>query len=588
MKRLSLAVCVLLLAVNAMADTQAYMRREAWGEKNYPAAPHIVEQASFEPAITLSAEGAFDQLEAIHQWNAAGHLPARGGFVREIPDVMTVMVGSGVASKSASALGRGVVATTDHGTTVWGTSVRVLGAERLRLRLDNVKLPVGTTLWVYGNNGRTIAFDSDLIDVNGGLWTPTVAGNTVHLEMELPATSESQSASFSIHRLIQLLPLSTANVIGTPNDDASCLIDANCVTSTDFSGIETARHAIAHLEIPAGNGFVSLCTGGLLADTKQSGIPYLLTAAHCFGDDMNPAAHPDQVSGLQAYFEFRTASCNSTASDFLTPVTGATLLAGSPTADYAFFKLNSIPANRGFLGWTSAAVAPGTSLFRISHPAPDAKGGMPQPQVFTQTQAISGGPICQGLDRVTFLYEQLIRGATYGGSSGSPVMNANTQVVGQLNGKCGPTPKDGCDASNSTTDGAFAPQFDSVYKQFLQPATTGTCTPSSTTICLSGGRFAVSVKFRNNAPLQDATAIKYTDASGLFWFFGPDNIEILMKILNGCGLNSRYWVFTAATTNVEYHMTVVDTKTGTTKTYDTTAGPPAPAVTDTGAFATCP
>src|SRR5205085_10645062 len=107
-----------------------------------------------------------------------------------------------------------------------------------------------------------------------------------------------------------------------------------------------------------------------------------------------------------------------------------------------------------------------------------------------------------------------------------------------------------CDKTNATVDGAFSPVYDSVYKQYLSASGTGpgpsVCTPSATTICLSGGRFAVSIQFRNNGVLQDATAIKYTDASGLFWFFGADNIEVLMKILNACGLNNRYWVFNAA------------------------------------------
>jgi hypothetical protein len=288
--------------------------------------------------------------------------------------------------------------------------------------------------------------------------------------MELPAGKELESASFSIQRLLQLLPLATTGFIPTPNDDASCLVDANCVTPADFAGIDVARHAIAHIEIPAGPGFVSLCSGGLIADTAKSGTPFFLTAAHCFGDDSNPAAHPDDVAGMEVYFEFRTPSCNASGFDVLDPVVGATLLASNTTADYAFFRLSSIPAGRGFLGFTSQAVAAGTNLFRISHPAPEAKQGNPQPQMFSQTQAISGGPQCTGLSRATFLYEKLLRGATYGGSSGSPVMNSNSQVVGQLNGKCGPTPKDGCDIANSTTDGALAPQFESVYRQFLQAA----------------------------------------------------------------------------------------------------------------------
>ena len=50
----------------------------------------------------------------------------------------------------------------------------------------------------------------------------------------------------------------------------------------------------------------------------------------------------------------------------------------------------------------------------------------------------------------------------------------------------------------------------------------------------------------------------------------------------------RYWVFSAATTNVHYSLVVYDMATGTRKVYFNYSGPPAPAVTDTAAFATCP
>ena len=63
---------------------------------------------------------------------------------------------------------------------------------------------------------------------------------------------------------------------------------------------------------------------------------------------------------------------------------------------------------------------------------------------------------------------------------------------------------------------------------------------------------------------------------------------MLVKVLNACGLNQHYWVFSAATTNVEYTLTVTDTQTGDKKTYFNPLGTAAPAVTDTSAFATCP
>ena len=81
----------------------------------------------------------------------------------------------------------------------------------------------------------------------------------------------------------------------------------------------------------------------------------------------------------------------------------------------------------------------------------------------------------------------------------------------------------------------------------------------------------------------------YVEAdSGLFWFFAPSNWEVMVKVLNACGLNDRYWVFSAATTNVFYRLEVFDVAEGAQKIYFNYPGPPAPAVTDTGAFATCP
>jgi len=64
--------------------------------------------------------------------------------------------------------------------------------------------------------------------------------------------------------------------------------------------------------------------------------------------------------------------------------------------------------------------------------------------------------------------------------------------------------------------------------------------------------------------------------------------QALVKIVNACSYNDRYWVFSAATTNVEYTLTVTDTESQVVKTYFNPMGSPAPAVTDTSAFATCP
>jgi len=118
------------------------------------------------------------------------------------------------------------------------------------------------------------------------------------------------------------------------------------------------------------------------------------------------------------------------------------------------------------------------------------------------------------------------------------------------------------------------------------------CPPSATdSLCLNDDRFTVRTHWRT--PFGGtSSALRVTnvtsDDSGLFYFFNPNNWEILLKVLDGCGTNDHFWVFSAATTNVEYTITVTDTEDQKVSTYFNPLGHPAEPILDTGAFATCP
>ena len=78
-----------------------------------------------------------------------------------------------------------------------------------------------------------------------------------------------------------------------------------------------------------------------------------------------------------------------------------------------------------------------------------------------------------------------------------------------------------------------------------------------------------------------------TNEAGLFTFFGPENWEILIKVLDGCAVNGHVWVFGAATTDLGYAIRVTDTATGTVRTYGSEPGLPGPAISDATAFQAC-
>ena len=57
------------------------------------------------------------------------------------------------------------------------------------------------------------------------------------------------------------------------------------------------------------------------------------------------------------------------------------------------------------------------------------------------------------------------------------------------------------------------------------------------------------------------------DSETSFWFFDPNNIEMVVKDLDGRQDNGRLWIFYGSLTNVSFEMTVTDTQAELVKTY---------------------
>jgi hypothetical protein len=116
------------------------------------------------------------------------------------------------------------------------------------------------------------------------------------------------------------------------------------------------------------------------------------------------------------------------------------------------------------------------------------------------------------------------------------------------------------------------------------------CVPGERVLCLGeGGRFAARVlwqDFASRAGSGHAVPLP-ADDSGAFWFFSPDNVELLVKALDGGPVNGFHWLFYGALTNVPFTLVVTDTETGEERRYFNPLGNAAAALTDTSAFATC-
>lgn len=400
----------------------------------------------------------------------------------------------------------------EHGTMrqtrdgfVWALNVSSPGAQAIRVHLVDVSLPRNTELYFYSPDG---VVDGPYTDRgrnnNGDFWTRSVSSDTgiIQLHYTGKATRAARRAiSLTISELGHIQGRSpqqsnTASHDTWPcSDNASCLVDANCVS---VSQVNAAKDAVAKMEWVSG-AFINTCTGGLIADTDTgSQIPYFLTANHCFNSS---------ISNLETFFFYTTDSCNGTCPDSSvtggTPppasTVGITVQATNSDSDYTLATLDEAPpAGSAFLGWNNSPVANtnGASLYRISN----ANFG---PQVYSQHDVDTGSPTCSGIPRGDWIYSLDITGATMGGSSGSPVLNSSGEVVGQLTGCCGFNCGDVCDSGNNwTIDGALAAYYTEV-EQFLDPdvGCSGDAECDDGDVC-NGSETCVSGNCQSGTPLD--------------------------------------------------------------------------------------
>jgi hypothetical protein len=532
------------------------------------------------PAASLAAaeEVATAELAAMRQWNAAGRVPERNGFARAIAPVVELR-SDDVRRRVSGALAGGVAEALPEGGMLWTGRLRVEGADRLRAGLLASGDIAGLEMLVAGSDGGPIGPFPLRPRSDGRFWTPSVAGPQIDVQLRVPESSSGRW-EIAIDQVVQIFP--------SPLNEP-CLEDAACHDDGDWPGLVAARRAIASLHFMDGSSS-KRCTGGLLADTDPTTtVPYLLTANHCISTQ-------ESADSLETYWDLVAPACGAAAPALATlpRVDGATLLATSVQTDFAFLRLSAMPpGERTLLGWTTAPVAPGTPIARLSHPQAKAlkfstttATVVAQPQCSTDEEGRPWG------DQGKFRYQQLLFGGAAAGSSGAPQFLADGVVVGQLLGWCGSSYEDLCDPALSTVDGRFDVTYAAIAA-WLDPAgAPGPCVADDDTLCIDhqhgDRRFAVETAFVANAGSGPARAVALDPLGiargGLFWFFAPDNPELLVKVLDGCGLNGHFWVFASAGTDVGVTVTVTDTLSGRTWARTHVKGTAMPPIQDTSAL----
>ena len=109
------------------------------------------------------------------------------------------------------------------------------------------------------------------------------------------------------------------------------------------------------------------------------------------------------------------------------------------------------------------------------------------------------------------------------------------------------------------------------------------CTPDATTVCLLSNRFRVKIDYVNpfsNPPNQPGTFLAARLSAqaginpdvGLFGFSSAQAVEVIVRVQDTRPFAPRFDIYYGGMTDVGYTVTVTDTQTGTTRTYNNVAG----------------
>lgn len=115
------------------------------------------------------------------------------------------------------------------------------------------------------------------------------------------------------------------------------------------------------------------------------------------------------------------------------------------------------------------------------------------------------------------------------------------------------------------------------------PPHVASCTATAAALQFDGGYEAGMCYVTPGGESGMARAEAWSGEAGVLWFFGRENPEVLVKVLNGCAHNGHRWVFVAPVTTLEFSL-VVTGPGGETWEHTNRQGATAAAKSDITAF----
>ncbi|MGB3946493.1 MAG: T9SS type A sorting domain-containing protein [Bacteroidia bacterium] len=352
----------------------------------------------------------------------------------------------------------------ENGDRLWQLGVASNGALSLNFAFDDFYLPQGAQLFIYTPDRKHVlgAFTNTNNDVSNAFATDLIIGSSVIIEYYEPLAVANQG-HFNLFRVTHGYRGVEEFTQKSFGDAGSCQINVNCTLGNDW---QNDKKGVVCLVV-GGNEF---CTGSLVNDVPQDGIPYVLTANHC--------SQSNDFATWVFRFNWEASTCtNPSSSPSSQSLNTSTLRARDAGSDFCLVEItgglsgNTVPSSYSpyFNGWSNVNT-PATSAIAIHHPSGDIKK-ISEAANPTVSSTYSGADCWQAL-WTTACTEQ--------GSSGSPLFDQNHRIVGQLYGGpsfCGAQP-----SSMNDYYGKFSTSWlgsgtsSTQLKVWLDPGNTGATT----------------------------------------------------------------------------------------------------------------
>ncbi|MCD8193050.1 MAG: T9SS type A sorting domain-containing protein [Tannerellaceae bacterium] len=365
----------------------------------------------------------------------------------------------------------GTWSTLNDGLHVWQLRIKADNAIALMILYNKFLIPETGKLFIY-NAGKTHilgAYTHKTHSTPGKFATEFIAGDDIIFEYEttdpeiLPEL-EIEGIGYGYNHLsVSSSGLST-------RASGSCMVNINCEEGANWQDV---KNGVCKMTQKIGSS-VYLCSGVLMNNTARDYAPYIMSAYHCSEGGGQIASESD-YSYWTFYFHYEREGCdnNSPISSESFSMVGCKKMMVSDInggSDGMLLLLNQeIPAgtNVYFNGW-DRSTTPATSGVGIHHPAGDVM------KISTFNSTLTNYTWYDGENRGATnahwdaIFVQTANGhsVTAGGSSGSPLYNANKLVIGTLSG--GDSDCDGKKEGHNVY-GKFSYHWDDGMSSYLDP-----------------------------------------------------------------------------------------------------------------------